>query len=127
MERDGSGGREANRITIDFREYWSIELGGFTIGLTHYIPMPEIPPHLTVSKWIEKKFPNTNLDVLIYGDTHVEQIDLIDGVLCVNPGSPTFPHNLNLQFGTIGFLHLGGETPSAEIHQITEHGIEPFD
>jgi putative phosphoesterase len=124
---DGSGGREVQPDHHRLKEYWSIELGGFTIGLTHYIPMPEIPPHLTVSKWIEKKFPNTNLDVLIYGDTHVEQIDLIDGVLCVNPGSPTFPHNLNLQFGTIGFLHLGGETPSAEIHQITEHGIEPFD
>jgi putative phosphoesterase len=108
---DGSGGREVQPDHHRLKEYWSIELGGFTIGLTHYIPMPEIPPHLTVSKWIEKKFPNTNLDVLIYGDTHVEQIDLIDGVLCVNPGSPTFPHNLNLQFGTIGFYTWAARHP----------------
>ena len=36
-------------------------------------------------------------------------IDVMEGVLCVNPGSPTFPHNLNTQLGTIGFLELGGD------------------
>jgi predicted phosphodiesterase len=82
---------------------------------------------LTVTNWIKQKFPETELDVLIYGDTHVEQIDVFDGVLCINPGSPTFPHNLNLQLGTIGILDLGGESPSAEIFQLTESGIQPFD
>jgi hypothetical protein len=124
---DGSAGRMVQGDHHRLQEFWTLELGGFTIGLTHYIPMPEIPPRLTVSNWIKDKFPGETLDVLIYGDTHVEQIDMIDGVLCVNPGSPTFPHNLNLQLGTIGFLDLSGERPSAEIHQITEHGIEPFD
>lgn len=104
---DGSSGR-AQPPDPRLKETWLLELNGFNIGLTHYIPMPQMPPHLTVSRWIERMFPGTKLDVLIYGDTHVEQIDTFDGVLCVNPGSPTFPHNLNTQLGTIGFLDLGG-------------------
>ena len=124
---DGSGGRTVLPDDPRLKEAWLVEYNGFKIGLTHYIPMPESPPHLTVPKWIDRLFPDGRPDVLIYGDTHVEQIDVFDGVLCVNPGSPTFPHNLQLQFGTIGFLHLDGEKPRAEIHQLTEHGVEPFD
>ena len=26
----------------------------------------------------------------------------------MNPGSPTYPHNLNTQLGTIGFLEISG-------------------
>ncbi len=124
---DGSGGREVQPDDHRVRETWTIKLGGFNIGLTHYIPMPEIPPSLTIPKWKERLFPGTNLDVLIYGDTHVEQIDLIDDTLCINPGSPTYPHNLSLQFGTIGFLYLDEPAPRAEILQLTDSGTIPFD
>lgn len=124
---DGSGGREIQPDDPRLRESWLIELGGFKIGLTHYIPMPEIPPSLTIKQWKQRIFPDTPLDVLIYGDTHVEQIDIIDNTLCINPGSPTFPHNLTLQFGTIGFLFLDEEKPRAEIRQLTESGSQPFD
>ena len=122
---DGSAGRDIQPNDPRLREVWKLELNGIHIGLTHYIPMPEIPPDLTVSRWKEKLFPETNLDVLIYGDTHVEQIDMIDDTLCINPGSPTYPHNLNTQLGTIGLLHLDGK-PRAEILQLTETGHEPF-
>lgn len=124
---DGSSGRSVQPDDERLREVWLIELNGFKIGLTHYIPMPQVPPHQTVSRWVEKLFPDARPDVLIYGDTHVEQIDLIDDVLCVNPGSPTFPHHLNLQFGTIGLLHLDQARPRAEILQLTEDGAIPFD
>lgn len=124
---DGSSGRALQPEDKRLRENWLLELNGFKIGLTHYIPMPQIPPHLTVSRWLEKLYPNESLDVIIYGDTHVEQIDLIDDVLCINPGSPTFPHNLNTQLGTIGFLDLSETTPTATIHQLTETGIKDFD
>ena len=46
--------------------------------------------------------------MLVYGDSHVERIDLIGPTLCVNPGSPTYPHNLNTQLGTLGFLDIDG-------------------
>ena len=40
--------------------------------------------------------------------------------------SPTLPHNLNTQLGTIGMLDLSGTSPTASIHQLTAEGIEPF-
>ena len=124
---DGSGGREIQPDDHRLKESWLLELAGFKIGLTHVIPMPQVPPHHTVERWKSRLFGDTVLDVLIYGDTHVEQIDLIDNTLCVNPGSPTYPHNLTLQFGTIGFLHLDEAEPRAEIRQLTETGSKPFD
>ncbi len=124
---DGSAGRDIQPDHDKLKEAWFLELNGFNIGLTHYIPMPQIPPNLTVGKWAKKLYPDKKLDVLIYGDTHVEQIDVIDDILCVNPGSPTFPHNMNLQLGTIGFLDLSGTRPVAEIFQLTDDGIAPFD
>ncbi len=124
---DGSGGREFQPDDARLRETWLLDLGNFKVGLTHYIPMPEMPPNLTVGRWVNKLFGDERPDVLMFGDTHVEQVDEIDGILVVNPGSPTFPHNLNTQLGTVGFLELGGEKPVATIHQLTEHGIEPFD
>ena len=124
---DGSGGRDRQPDDERCREMWLLELNGFKILLTHYVPMPQSPPHLTISRWIKKLCPNDHVDALIYGDTHVEQIDHFDGVLCVNPGSPTFPHNLNAQLGTIGFLDLSGAKPEANIQQLTETGMKPFD
>ena len=124
---EGSGGREKQPEDPRVKESWLLDLNNFSIGLTHYIPMPEIPPDLTIANWKEKLFPGTKVDALIYGDTHVEQIDWINGTLCVNPGSPTFPHNLNTQFGTIGFLILSGDKPYAHIRQLTPGGSIPFD
>ena len=123
---EGSGGREEQRKDPRVKKSWLLNLNNFTVGLTHYVPMPEIPPNLTVKKWKQKIFPNVNLDVLIYGDTHVEQIDHIDGTLCINPGSPTLPHNLNTQFGTIGLLDLNHDQPKAEIRQLNQSGSVPF-
>ena len=123
---DGSGGRDVQPDDPRLKEAWLIERNGFRIGLTHYVPMPQIPPNHTIDQWKERLFPGEALDILIYGDTHVEQIDLIGETLCINPGSPTYPHNLSLQFGTIGFLHLGETKPQAEIRQLNEIGSEPF-
>ena len=97
------------------------------VGITHALPIPEVPPRLTVAAALERLFPETRPDVVIYGDSHVEAIDTIGGVLCVNPGSPTFPHNLETQLGTIGFLDIEGGTASASIWRLTSGGIEPFD
>jgi predicted phosphodiesterase len=109
------------------REAWVLDLGGKLVGLVHEIPIPEYPPHLTVERAMNRYFGRTDLDVLIYGDNHVEAVDHINGTLCVNPGSPTYPHNLNTQLGTIGFLEISGGQAEATIWQLTEDGIEPFD
>lgn len=124
---EGWGGREAVPDDARLRDAWLLELGGLRVGLTHAVPLPEAPPELTVARALERLFPERRPDVLVYGDTHVESIDVVGGVLCVNPGSPTYPHNLDVQLGTIGFLELGGPEPRASIWQLTDAGIEPFD
>ena len=88
-----------------------------------------MPPHLTVDNVSRRRFgaePGTPeaLDVVVYGDTHVQRIDVIGPTLCVNPGSPTYPHNLETQLGTIGFLDLDGSAARVSICQLTESGYE---
>lgn len=124
---DGSGGRPIQPFDRRLREAWLVELGGLRIGMTHDVPIPEYPPHLTLDRAMQRYFGRTDLDVLIYGDTHVESVDHINGTLCVNPGSPTYPHNLDTQLGTIGFLEISGGKADAAIWQLTEEGIAPFD
>lgn len=124
---DGSGGRPVIAQDDRLREAWTLELGGLRVGMTHVMPVPEMPPHWTVAVACERHFPGPKPDVVIYGDTHVEAIDTVDGVLCVNPGSPTLPHNLTTQLGTIGFLEIDDGVPTASIWRLTEGGHEPFD
>jgi putative phosphoesterase len=123
---DGSGGRPVQPDDDRLREAWLLELAGVRIGLTHTVPIPELR-HYRLADAMRRHFGRTDLDVLVYGDTHVEAIDVIDGVLCVNPGSPTFPRNYATRLGTIGFLELGRGAPRATIRQLTDDGHRPFD
>ncbi len=124
---DGSGGRPIQPDHPRLRESWLLDIAGLKIGITHDVPIPEYPPHLTLERAMQRYFGCTDLDVLIYGDTHVEAVDTIGETLCVNPGSPTYPHNLNTQLGTVGFLEISGGRAEATIWQLTETGIDPFD
>jgi len=124
---EGSGGRPVHQALQDLPEARLLEFGGIRVGITHIIPIPQYPPHQTVERTMLRHFGRTDLDVVVYGDTHVEAIDTIDNTLCVNPGSPTYPHNLNTQLGTIGFLEIRSGQVEATIWQLTEQGIAPFD
>ena len=124
---DGSGGRPIQPDHPLLRESWLLDLAGLKVGLTHDVPIPEYPPHMTLDRAMTRYFGTTDLDVLIYGDTHVEAVDTIGKTLCVNPGSPTYPHNLNTSLGTLGFLEISGGKAEATIWQLTIEGIAPFD
>ena len=124
---DGSGGRDVQPEDPRLRYAWSLPLENLTVGLTHYIPANERPPDFTVARWVERFFPETTPDVIVYGDTHTELINEVDGILCVNPGSPTYPHNYDTQYGTIGFLELDGGEARPSVWLINDDGIEPFD
>jgi len=124
---DGSGGRPIQPFDERLREAWLLNLAGLRVGMTHELPIPEYPPHLTLERAMQRYFGRTDLDVVIHGDTHVEAIDHINGALCVNPGSPTYPHNLDTRLGTVGFLEISGGKAEASIWQLTNDGIVPFD
>jgi putative phosphoesterase len=124
---DGGGGRPVQPEDPRVKEVWTLDLGGLVVGLTHALPIPEMPPSITVARALDRLFPERRPDVVVYGDSHVEAIDTFDGVLCVNPGSPTYPHNYDTDLGTIGFLEIEDGVPRASIWRLTESGIEEFD
>src|SRR5678815_4055579 len=112
---DGSGGRPVTPDHPGLRDSWLLELDGVRVGLTHDLPIPEFPPNMTVMRWCERRFDTTAVDVIVYGHTHVEAIDVVGPTLCVNPGSPTYPHNLNTQLGTLGLLEVDGGVARATL------------
>jgi putative phosphoesterase len=123
---DGSAGRAVAPSDERLRYSWLLDLAGVRVGLTHDLPVPEYPPNLTVERWKQRRFGTGDVDVIVYGDSHVEAVDVIDATLCVNPGSPTYPHNLNTQLGTIGFLDLDHGEVRATVWQLTEEEPVPF-
>lgn len=122
---DGSGGRRRVADDDRLRDSWLLDLAGVRVGMTHDLPIPEYPPGLTVANAKQRIFGTSAIDVIVYGHSHVEAIDLLDGTLCVNPGSPTYPHNLQTQLGTVGFLDLRDGRATASLWQLTERGVEP--
>ena len=124
---DGSGGRPIQPEDARVKYVWTVEIESLTVGLTHYIPVDEGPPGLTLDRFVARYWPEKTPDVIVSGDSHTELIAEIDGILCVNPGSPTYPHNYDTQYGTIGFLDIDGDRAEASVWLITDDGIEPFD
>jgi putative phosphoesterase len=122
---DGSGGRPVTPDDPSLRDSWLLDLDRVRVGLTHDLPVPEFPPNMTVMRWCERRFDTTALDVVVYGHTHVEAIDVVGPTLCVNPGSPTYPHNLNTQLGTVGLLEIDGSVVRASLFQLTTDGLVP--
>ena len=123
---DGSGGRPIQPEDPRVKYVWTVAIESLTVGLTHYIPVEEGPPGLTLERFVARYWPEKTPDVIVSGDSHTELIAEIDGILCVNPGSPTYPHNYDTQYGTIGFLEVDGDRADASVWLITDDGIEPF-
>jgi putative phosphoesterase len=53
-------------------------------------------------------------DVVVYGHTHKARIEYHQGVLIVNPGSPTWPNNVP-EPGTVGILTIESGKVEAQI------------
>ena len=124
---DGSGGRPIQPEDPRVKYVWTMRIESLTVGLTHYVPVDDGPPGLTLDRFVARYWPDETPDVIVSGDSHTECIKEVDGILCVNPGSPTYPHNYDTQYGTIGFLDIDGDRAEASVWLITDDGIEPFD
>lgn len=46
-----------------------------------------------------------NVDLVLFGHTHVPMIEKIDGLTIMNPGSPTYPRGFNRK-NTVGILTI---------------------
>lgn len=106
------GGRLATTTRV-------VPLEGVNLGMVHDIQWPT--PGITTSpdgtslqfpssgtrELLAKKF-GQQVDVVVFGDTHEELICYCDGVLLVNPGSPTYPGRRHPtgSLGTLGLLQV---------------------
>lgn len=100
-----------------------VPVEGVNIGMVHDIqwPTPGIPtspdgtslqlPHKGTRELLAKKF-GQQIDVVVFGDTHEELICYCDGMLLVNPGSPTYPGRRHAP-GSLGTLALLDVTQGA--------------
>ena len=85
---------------------------GHTVALLHQFEPLKLGIDRLVTRWLG----GDRVDVVVHGDSHFERITQVDGMLLVNPGSPTLPRNLSPRLGHIGFLTLErGRPPRAEI------------
>ena len=96
-----------------------VEVESVRIGMVHDIQWP--PPSIATTPdgtglvWpdsglntlLEKKFGG-EVDVVVFGDTHEEMIERREGVLFVNPGSPTYPGRRHTpgSLGTVAILDI---------------------
>lgn len=100
---NGSGGRSVVPEDPRLQETQVITCQHWTIGLVHDVldpaEMPQWPIRRTMQHYVDR-----HTDIIVCGHTHVERIWFDDGVWVINPGSPTFPHNLGAQPGTVGVL-----------------------
>ena len=94
-----------------------LSLEGLKVGLTHGFPLPEDAPWTTLDSLMERKL-GEHVDVIVCGDTHMPLVELREGVLYVNPGSPTNPGHLS-RLGQIGLLTIENGKAHAEIVELS--------
>lgn len=105
-----------------------VHAGGVSIGMIHDIqwPGPRIAttgdgtglvlPEGRAASTLTAKFGQP-VDVVVFGDTHEELVCQWDGVLIINPGSPTYPGKRHRRgaLGTVALLDVEGEEAAARI------------
>ncbi len=116
---------EGDRLAMTTRV---VKIEGVSVGMIHDIqwPGPKIPttsdgaglvlPEGNGREILARKFKEP-VDVVLFGDTHEELVMYWDGVLIMNPGSPTYPGSRHKRgvLGTVGILQIDGEEATARI------------
>jgi putative phosphoesterase len=111
-----------------------IEANGTRIGAVHSLSQPPGPTITTppgglpelrdvdVAETLLAKFGGP-VDVVAFGSSHRAATALADGVMFVNPGSPTFPKGPGrvpgeTPLGTVGILDLDGKAATFELVEL---------
>ena len=96
-----------------------VEHAGWRLGMVHDVEaIPRgIETPLELARAI---YGDAELDVLIAGDSHYERLEYRDGVLLLDPASPSFPHHRTTRLGAIALLELEPDLLRASIVPIGE-------
>ena len=114
---DGGGGRPLCPEDARLRLAQVLDVEGLRIGMVHDATLPEWPPHRTLETIMQHEFGGP-VDVFVHGHTHMPGVEEMRGVLLVNPGSPTYPRNMDRSLGTIAFVELDDGQARAWIEQL---------
>ena len=108
-----------------------LNLEGHTIGLTHDLLVPGMAQEITEYSPLSKHFPeNADLstalstifdaavDIAIFGHTHYAIVEEFQGILMLNPGSPSLPKQLR-RLGQVAVMELAPNYKSAEILELS--------
>jgi putative phosphoesterase len=105
-----------------------VELEGVSIGMVHDIQWPtpwvttspdgttlRFPPG-SVEEHLVKKFGRP-VNIVLFGDTHEELVCHYQGVMWINPGSPTYPGRKHRpgSLGTMGILDIDAGVVNVEL------------
>ena len=124
---------EGERLAMTTRV---VKVEGVSIAMIHDIqwPGPKIPtspdgadlvlPKANGQEIMDRKFKE-QVDVVLYGDTHEEIVTYWDGVMIMNPGSPTYPGKRHKRgvLGTLGILEIDGKSATGHILQLDPAGL----
>jgi uncharacterized protein len=91
------------------------DAGGFRIGLIHATILAELPRR-HIDGVMKSEFGGP-VDVIVFGDTHIASIEKYEGVLLINPGSPTLPNGL-FELGTVALSEINIGEIKARIVQL---------
>ena len=108
-----------------------VRLEGYTIGITHDLLVPGMAQEITAYSPLSKHFPeDANLsnaletifdaavDIAVFGHTHYPVVEEFQGILMLNPGSPSLPKQLR-RLGQVAIMELGPSRKSAEILELS--------
>ncbi len=108
-----------------------LHLEGHTIGLTHDLLVPGMAQEITEYSPLSKHFPpdadlstaletvfHAAVDIVIFGHTHYAIVEEYQGILMVNPGSPSLPKQLR-RLGQVAIMELEPDHKSAEILELS--------
>lgn len=106
------------------RPKWFFDIEGYRIGLVHIIDGWGTRSARDLVKVYLGELP----DIVICGDSHFEFIRKEDGMLIINGGSATYPHNRESRLGHVVMLDIEeGKEPEARIIDLTEYSIDGTD
>ena len=110
-----------------------VQVDGHSIGLVHDLMIPGMPAEVTPgviaarapSGWslpaALEEFFDAPVDAVVFGHTHVPVAETHQGILLVNPGSPTLPRQIR-KLGTVGVMELTPTGREARIVELKEFG-----
>lgn len=124
---------EGERLALTTRV---VKVEGVSIGMIHDIqwPGPKIQtspdgadlilPEANGREIMARKFKEP-VDIVLYGDTHEEIVTYWDGIMIMNPGSPTYPGKRHKRgvLGTLGILEIDGGDAVGRIVELDLAGL----